>query len=361
MKNSTSVTALARAAIVASIFAFASTLASAAGSATKLASDFRAIAHSDLLVLGPVDRVEATAARIQVLGQWIPLSKDQASQNVEGLVGHVLAVYGSVASDGSLEVAEVREQNSVDYVPGATQLYVKVSITALDSVRGTARIGALTVNYSNALHSLVAGDLAVGAVVSFSGLRFAENDGLYADNGLVHAITAVQTSGQTGSGFAAAGQTGSGIKALGQTGSGFAAAGQTGSGIKALGQTGSGFAAAGQTGSGIKSLGQTGSGFAAAGQTGSGIKALGQTGSGFAAAGQTGSGIKALGQTGSGFAAAGQTGSGIKSLGQTGSGFAAAGQTGSGIKALGQTGSGFAAAGQTGSGIKALGQTGSGL
>ena len=262
MKNKESVTARVCVAMAASIFAFAWASASTPNlaSAPTPMADFQALANSDLLVLGPVDLVEPSKARIQILGQWIPLSQSQISQS-GGLVGHVLAAYGSVTADGSLEVTAVREQSSSDYVPGATHLYLKGSIAAVDSLHGTARIGSLSVNYSNALHSLVADDLSVGAVVSFSGLQFAETNKLYADNGLVHpAANAIQTLGQTGSGLQAAGQTGSGLKSNGQTGSGLQAAGQTGSGIQALGQTGSGVNALGQTGSGVKADGQTGSG-----------------------------------------------------------------------------------------------------
>src|SRR6266436_5039539 len=299
MKNKASVAGRVRVAIAGSVLAFAWASASAAelASPSKIAAEFQTIASSDLLLLGPVDLVEPSKARVQVLGQWISFSQTQISQSPNHLIGHVIAVYGSIAPDGSFEVAAVREQDSIDYVPGATHLYLKGSISALDTLRGTARIGSLSVNYSSALHSLVAEDLAVGTVVSFSGLRYSENNKLYADNGLVHrAANVAQPMGQTGSG----------INALGQTGSGIKAAGQTGSGINALGQTGSGINALGQTGSGINALGQTGSGIKAAGQTGSGVNALGQTGSGIKAAGQTGSGINALGQTGSGIKAAGQ-------------------------------------------------------
>ena len=323
MENKVSATSRACVVIAASAFAFVWASVSAAELAGPSTAEFQVLANSDLLVLGPVDLAEPSKAQVQILGQWIPVSKSQIPQGVEGLVGHVLAVYGSVATDGSLEVATVREQDSVSYVPGAIHLYIKASISALDSTHGTARIGSLSVSYTNALHTLVAEDLSVGAVVSFSGLQFAGNNELYADNGLVHnASNTVDTKalGQTGSGFNALGQTGSGVKALGQSGSGLSALGQTGSGVKALGQTGSGVKALGQTGSGLSALGQTGSGVKALGQTGSGVKALGQTGSGLSALGQTGSGVKALGQTGSGVKALGQTWqgrSGVKALGQT--------------------------------------------
>ena len=269
MKNKRSLLARTHAAIAASIFSFVWASASAAALAPNSTAEFQAIAESNLLVLGPVDAVEPSKAQVRVLGQWIPVSENQVSQNLDGLVGHLLAVYGSIAPDGTFEVATVREQNSIDYVPGATHLYLKGSISALDVLHGTARIGSLSVSYSGALHTLVAEDLSVGAIVSFSGLQFAGSSKLFADNGLVHPVNL----GQTGSG---------GVHTLGQTGSGTSALGQTGSGTSALGQTGSG---------GVHTLGQTGSGTSALGQTGSGTSALGQTGSG---------GVHTLGQTGSG-------------------------------------------------------------
>src|SRR5277367_4061185 len=136
MKNKESVTARVCVAMAASIFAFAWASASAAALAsapTTAAAEFQALANSDLLVLGPVDLAEPSKARVQILGQWIPLAQSQLSQS-EGLVGHVLAAYGSVTADGSLEVTAVREQSSSDYVAGATHLYLKGSIAALDSL-----------------------------------------------------------------------------------------------------------------------------------------------------------------------------------------------------------------------------------
>ncbi|MHB8722418.1 MAG: hypothetical protein ACYDAH_13640, partial [Steroidobacteraceae bacterium] len=289
MKNKRSLLARTYIAIAASVFSFVWASVSAAALAPDSKAEFQAIAESNLLVLGPVDAVEPSKAEVRVLGQWIPVSEDQVSQNLDGLVGHLLAVYGSIASNGTFEIATVREQNSIEYVPGATHLYLKGSISALDVLHGTARIGSLAVSYSGALHTLIAEDLSVGAIVSFSGLQFAGSSKLFADNGLVHQVNL----GQTGSGSVhMVGQTGSGTSALGQTGSGTSALGQTGSGTSALGQTGSGSSALGQTGSGgVHTLGQTGSGTSALGQTGSGgVHTLGQTGSGTSALGQTGSG-----------------------------------------------------------------------
>ncbi len=160
MKNKASATTRAGVAIAAAIFAFGMASVSAADLNVKgnSAVEFQAIAGSDLLVLGPVDAVDLSKDRAQILGQWIPLSGGQSSPS---LVGHVLAVYGSVTADGTYDVSAVREQSSVDYVPGATHLYLKAPISAIDTVHATARVGVLSVSYSNALHSLAAEDLAV--------------------------------------------------------------------------------------------------------------------------------------------------------------------------------------------------------
>ena len=220
--------------VLCALFVVASVTAGESVSISGQSADFQALAASNLLILGPVERVDASTARAQILGQWIPLS--QNSRNLEELVGHVLSVYGSVAADGTFDVASVKEQQSTEYVPGSTRLYLKGSVAALDVVGGNAQVGSLSVNYTNALHTLVASDLFVGAVVSFSGVQFAGATKLYADNGLIHVSTNVALAGQTGSGSATtlAGQTGSGsaVKLAGQTGSGSATtlAGQTGSG-----------------------------------------------------------------------------------------------------------------------------------
>ena len=179
----------------------------AAPTPSIVVESFQSNAASDLLLLGPVDMVEPSNFRVHVLGQWIAVSKGQISGSLDGTIGHVVAAYGSIAANGSLDVTAIREQTSISYVPGATQLYLKGSISSVDHLRGTAQIGSLSINYLNALHTLDADDLAVGAVVSFGGVQFAEANRFYADRGLVHLI-----AGQTGSGIviAPAGQTGSG-------------------------------------------------------------------------------------------------------------------------------------------------------
>ena len=291
----------------------------------------------ELLMFGPVDQVRDKQSAVHLLGQWVAIPGNQSTVVSLDLVGQLVAIYGQFNTNGSFRVASIATSRKSDYVPGATQIYLKGQISAVNPAVGTAKIGQLTVSYSGALHGIAAAELSVGNIVAFAGVQYSNGNIFYANVAATQHDSAVNnifgqvgsgTAGQVGSGKAA--QVGSGTS--GQVGSG--TAGQVGSGK--AGQVGSG--TAGQVGSG--KAGQVGSG--TAGQVGSGK--TGQAGSG--TSGQVGSGK--TGQVGSG--TSGQVGSGT--LGQVGSG--KAGQVGSGTS--GQVGSGTA--GQVGSGK--AGQVGSG-
>ena len=234
------------------------------------------LANSDLLLLGPVDQSKPSTSQVHILGQWVLLSPDLTDG--KDLVGHPVAVYGELTPSGSYKVEFVSEQLSTAYVPGATHLYVKGSISSLDKLSGTLKLGKLSVSYGAALHTLNANDLGVGKIVFLSGFQYADRTSFYADSGFV--VAEKQSLGQSGSGAEALGQSGSGAQRVGQSGSGLATLGQSGSGAEVLGQSGSGADALGQSGSGAQRVGQSGSGLVTLGQSGSGAEVLGQSGSG---------------------------------------------------------------------------------
>ena len=262
------------------------------------ATNFGSIAASDLLVLGPVEQVDIKNSQIRVLGQLALAPATQRGMLSETLVGRMVAVYGEINSDGSLRVSGLTELGSVDYVPGATELYVKGVVSAVNHANATVRLGSLWINYSGALHTLNADDIAAGKVVALSGLQFANAGSLYADKGIV---SAAKPTGQAGSD--SIGQAGS--DSIGQAGSDKSIAskpaGQAGS--DSIGQAGSDLISdksiaskpAGQAGS--DSIGQAGSDLI--GQAGSdkriASKPAGQAGSD--SIGQAGSDL--IGQAGS--------------------------------------------------------------
>jgi hypothetical protein len=295
---------------------------SCAAVSSLTAANFRSVAASDLLALGPVEQVSVKTAEIRVLGQLAVVPALQRNMVSEELVGRMVAVYGELNANGSLKVSGVAELG-MDYVPGATELFVKGVVRAVNQANATARLGSLSISYSGALHTLNADDIAAGKVVALSGLEFANAGSFYADNGVV---SAAKPMGQAGSdkSIAAkpAGQAGSDL--VGQAGSDLA--GQAGSdksiAAKPAGQAGSDLA--GQAGSDL--AGQAGSDKSIA------AKPAGQAGSDLA--GQAGSDL--AGQAGSdkSIAAkpAGQAGSDL--VGQAGSDV---GQAGSDL--IGQAGS----------------------
>ena len=101
-------------------------ISNALGASTdQVSTSFQLLTKSNLLVLGPVDRVDVSKSAVQVLGQVVVIPASQRNLLIDDLVGRMVAVYGSLKGDGSLKVEEVSQLATSNYVPGATQLYLK--------------------------------------------------------------------------------------------------------------------------------------------------------------------------------------------------------------------------------------------
>ena len=249
------------------------------GAASLFSNGQPRFTNGNLLLRGPIEKIDTGSSRIQVLGQWLPVTP---SQFAASKVGQFIAVYGTLTSAGKYVISALLHIDSIRYVPGATNVFIKGVVTSSDQNSGLLRIGGLSVDYTAALSQRGNFVISKGEEVALRGWQYGEFTPVYAQSAALLTPLA--------KGFGSLSQTGSGAVAMGQTGSGAHSLGQTGSGAVAMGQTGSGAVAMGQTGSGAHSLGQTGSGAVAMGQTGSGAHSLGQTGSGAVAMGQTGSG-----------------------------------------------------------------------
>ena len=154
----------------------------ASPAAANTAPTFHALAGTDVLALGPVERIDTQRLQIQVLGQVIVLPAAK-SLGIANLLGHMVEVHGSVGTDGTLHATAVNDVASLSFVPGATSLYVKGVITEVDQASAVARLGSLSVKYSEALHTLSSTSLAVGQVAAFSGVEYSGVAAFYADNG----------------------------------------------------------------------------------------------------------------------------------------------------------------------------------
>jgi hypothetical protein len=152
--------------------------------AADAASTFQVLTGTDVLALGPLERVDVSKLQVQVLGQTIRIPAAQSAR-LASLVGQMVEVHGSVNPDGTLRATKVSAITTYSFVPGATQLYLKGAISSVDEVNAVVRIGSLSIKYSGALHTLSSSSLAAGLLASFSGVEYIGVAGFYADNGRV--------------------------------------------------------------------------------------------------------------------------------------------------------------------------------
>ena len=143
------------------------------------ATSIQLLVNSHVLLQGPVDGVDSAQSKIRVLGQWVVVPCSQGSIPV----GDMVTIKGVVTANGTYSVSSVTPMTSGSYVPGATKLFLQGLVTSINSATGNLRIGEYTVNYTGALHTLAGDKLAVGELVSFTGLAFTGISSLYADNG----------------------------------------------------------------------------------------------------------------------------------------------------------------------------------
>ncbi|MGO9932063.1 MAG: hypothetical protein ACLPV8_09670, partial [Steroidobacteraceae bacterium] len=149
---------------------------------------------NQMLLRGPVDKVNALTSQIEVLGQWV----SARGMPVEALEGHVVSVNGVIGARGAYVVSGIQSLSSVHYVPGATSVFLTGIISSINKSIGVLVLSGVSVDYTGALHTLMAEDLAVGIVASFSGLRYSDPKKIYAADGVVVGRGVVGTDGAVG-------------------------------------------------------------------------------------------------------------------------------------------------------------------
>ena len=74
--------------------------------------------NSELMVIGPIESLDAANGSVTVLGQRV-----LGIGNPHALtVGNTIAVFGAARVDGSIEASAIREQGT--YVPGASVVFL---------------------------------------------------------------------------------------------------------------------------------------------------------------------------------------------------------------------------------------------
>ena len=151
--------------------------------------------NSELLVIGPVESVDAANGAVTVLGQRV-----LGIGNSHALtVGSTLAVFGAARGDGSIEASAIREQGM--YVPGASAVFLSGIVQRADTAVGRLTVNGVNVDLTPAM-SAGAISPKVGSKLSISGVQ-PVGRGIVLVNGI--AGTGASANGIAGTGASARG------------------------------------------------------------------------------------------------------------------------------------------------------------
>ncbi len=242
-----------------------------------------------LLVIGPVESVDALKGTAVVLGQKI------VSPGVAALaVGETAEVFGISRQDGSIVATAIRDAGP--YTAGASGIFLSGTVERSDPSVGRVVLNGVSVDLTGAMTSQTMSPL-VGSKLTVRGTQ-PVGHGIVVTEG----IAGTGTSGIAGTGTSGIAGTGtSGIAGTGTAARGIAGTGTSGiAGTGTSGIAGTGTAARGIAGTGTSGIAGTGtSGIAGTGTSGiAGTGTSGIAGTGTAARGIAGTGTSGIAGTG---------------------------------------------------------------
>ena len=124
-----------------------------------------AISGGSILLSGPVESIDWRDGSFTSVGQTVTYAGERFGSL---RVGDFVVVSGSIAGAGLIN-ADHLEVSGEPYIPGATEVFVTGIPSSIDYGLGTARIGALTVDYTPSLGG--AGFGGIGAAISVIGIQ----------------------------------------------------------------------------------------------------------------------------------------------------------------------------------------------
>jgi hypothetical protein len=129
--------------------------------------DFRVLA-------GPIDSIDHTNGAFESMGQVVLASQRMLSSMQ---VGDYVSVQGSIISSGwyfadSVSVSDQR------YVAGSTKVFIAGKLSSINTSKGTAQMGGLTIDYTSSLGSSRAPS---GSMWSFAGIRSSSSGTMISD------------------------------------------------------------------------------------------------------------------------------------------------------------------------------------
>ena len=202
--------------IVSSAIAAAVPAAYAGISGGGTASSNQAV---ELLLVGPVDSINARAGVVTILGQKVVYPA--AGKLV---LGDAVAVFGYTEPNGSFVATSITDEGQ--YVPGATSVFLAGAVQKADPAIGRVAVDGLTIDLTGTMSNGVVAP-AVGTRIKLVGIQPVAG-GLIVANGI------------SGGGTSSLGISGGGTSSLGISGGGTASLGISGGGTSSLGISGGG-------------------------------------------------------------------------------------------------------------------------
>ena len=222
----------------------------------------------ELLLIGPVEAINARAGVVTILGQKVIYSA--AGKLV---VGDGVAVFGHTSANGSFVATSITDEGQ--YVAGATMVFLSGKVQKADPAVGRVAVGGLSVDLTAAMSNGVVAPV-VGTEIRLKGIQPVAG-GLVLANG----ISGGGTSSLGISGGGTLGISGGGTRNLGISGGGHSSLGISGGGTLGISGGGLGISGGGTlgiSGGGTRNLGISGGGHSNLGISGGGT--LGISGGG---------------------------------------------------------------------------------
>ncbi len=172
----------------AAIILLSSTAPHSAGAETTI-PQLKSLYGSELEVLGEVEHLDIAHGFLVVAGQHVSIAKDTkfsynsvAVSDVSSALrmfqlGDLVAIAGK-AEEPAASVMKLKD----DYVPGATHIFLRGRVSAVDSALGTANIGNMVVDLTPAMSDSQSEGIEAGQIAEALGIQTSPNGRLLASH-----------------------------------------------------------------------------------------------------------------------------------------------------------------------------------
>jgi hypothetical protein len=309
-------------------------------------------ASPNIAVVGAVESASCKARVVTVLGITFvagdagtaaAICRSTSSSDVS-----YVSVSGTTSPDGSVLLKKLTLLSASSYVPGATQVYLKGTISKTLALSGDVFL-------SGAKISVGTSDLSAGSIIEVLGTQPVLGGAV-----LPATIQILGSSGDSNAPVVSS-SVGSGLTTNSSIGSGLTTNSSIGSGLTIDSSIGSGLTTNSSIGSGLTIDSSIGSGLTIDSSIGSGLTMDSSIGSGLTIDSSIGSGLTMDSSIGSGLTIDSSIGSGLKIDSSIGSGLTIDSSIGSGLTIDSSIGSGLTIDSSIGSGLTIDSSIGSGL